>query len=225
MKRVFAFLILPCFLLPSCSPITPTAVAKTITVQYTSAAVPWLAGLYTCAGQNIVTTQQLAADYLDPQFVDLAIRIGQPANLNSPAYQIGSEDILVIVNPQNPISALNTEQVQGLFTGQILNWQEVNGSNAPVQVWVFSSGEDIQQIFQQTILDGTQVTSTARLAAGPDEMLQAIASDVNAVGILPLHWKTGDVSAVYSVATVPVLALTREVPQGAVQEILTCLQK
>jgi PBP superfamily domain len=229
MKRIFAILILACSLLSSCFSATPNATPtfaqETIAVQYTAAAVPWLAGLYSCAGVNVVIAEQRAADLLDPQAIDLAIRIGQPASLTSPAYQIGSEDILVIVNPQNPIRALDAEQVRGLFDGQVLNWQEFNGSDAPVQVWVFSSGEDVQQIFEQTILDGSQVTSTARLAVGPDEMAQAIAGDVNAIGILTRHWKSGDVLAVTTVATEPVLAITRDKPVGAVQELLACLQE
>jgi ABC-type phosphate transport system substrate-binding protein len=229
MKHIFAILILAFFLLSSCNSATPnptpTAAPETITVQYTSAVIPWLAGLYDCAGINVVTAEQRAADFLDPQAADLAIRIGQPANLTSPAYQIGSEDILVIVNPQNPIPALDAEQVRGLFNGQVLNWLEVNGADAPVQAWVFSSGEDIQQIFEQTILNGSQVTSTARLAVGMDEMAQAVANDVNAIGILTRHWKAGNISDIYTIATVPVLAITRDKPQGAVEELLACLQK
>jgi hypothetical protein len=225
MKRCLAFVILTCFLLPSCNSATPTAAVEQLTVQYTAASVPWLAGLYDCAGTNVLTAEERAADLMDPQSVDLAIRIGQPDNLTSPAYQIGSEDLLVIVNRQNSINALTAEQVRGLFTGQIQNWQEVNGSSAQVQVWVFSSGEDVQQIFEQTVLGGSPVTSTARLATGPDEMSQAIANDVNAVGILTRHWKMGNVSDVYTVATIPVLAITPGEPQGAIQGILACLQK
>ncbi len=225
MKRTFAFLTLACFLLPSCNSATPTIPEESITVLYTAAAAPWLASLYDCAGANVVTTEERAADFLDLHSVDMAIRIGQTANMTSPAYQIGSEELLVIINPQNPINALTGEQVRGLFTGQVLNWQEVKGPNAPVQVWVFSSGEDVQQIFEQTTLGGSPVTSTARLAAGPDEMVQAITSDVNAVGILTRRWKADDISSVYTVASVPVLALTPGEPQGVVQKILACLQK
>jgi phosphate transport system substrate-binding protein len=174
---------------------------------------------------NVVTAEQRAADFLNLQSVNMAIRIGQPANLASPAFQIGSEELLVIVNPENPINILTTDQVRGLFTGQLLNWQEVNGSNAPVQVWVFSSGQDVQQIFKQTTLDGSPVTSLARLAAGPDEMAKAIAHDVNAVGILTRHLNTANVSTVYTVPSVPVLVLTPAEPQGLVQELLACLQK
>jgi hypothetical protein len=225
MKLISAFLIFACLLLPSCNSTPPTVTAGSITVQYTAAAAPWLAGLYDCAGANLVTAEQRAAVFLDPQSVDLAIRIGQSVNLTAPAYQIGSEDILVILNPQNPIKALTVEQVRGLFSGQILNWQEINGSDAPVQVWVFFSGEDVWQIFEQTVLGGSLVTSMAQLAASPDEMAQAVASDFNAVGILTRHMKAGNVTAVYTVATVPVLAFAPAKPQGAVQDLLACLQK
>ncbi len=225
MKRILPILILASLLLPACNPTTPTATAGAITVQYTAAAAPWLAGLYDCAGANVVTAEQRSAIFLDPQSDNLAIRIGQPANLTSPAYRIGSEELQVILNPQNPINTLTAEQVRGLFTGQILTWQEVNGSDAAVQVWVYSSGEDVQQIFEQAILGGSPLTSTARLAAGPSEMAEAIASDVNAVGILTRDWKADGVSVVYSIANVPVLALTSAEPQGTIQELLACMQK
>jgi hypothetical protein len=56
-------------------------------------------------------------------------------------------------------------------------------------------------------------------------MTQAIAEDVNAVGILTQRWKTDNVSEVYTVATVPVLALTSDKALGVVNEIVACLQK
>ena len=92
-------------------------------------------------------------------------------------------------------------------------------------MWVYSSGEDVEQIFEQSTLGGSPVTSTARLAVGPDEMTQAIAGDVNAVGILTRSWKTGNVSDVYNIGTIPVLALTMDAPQGEVKNNISCLQK
>jgi len=225
MKRTFTLLALACFLMTACNSSNPTTAAEPITVQFTSATLPWLADLYNCAGANVVTTDQLATEFMNLESVDLVIRVGQPDNLTSPAFQIGSETIQVIVNFNNPVNTLTAEQVRGLFTGQLLNWQEINGSNSLVKVWVFSSGEDVQQIFDQTVMGGSPITSTARLAASPGEMAQAIASDVNAVGILTRSWNTGNVSEVYNVANVPVLALTLAEPQDVVQKLIACLQK
>jgi hypothetical protein len=225
MKNSLSILILACILITACNSATPTATSGPITVQYTAATTPWLAGIYNCAGANVVTADQRAGDFLEPQSVDLTIRIGPPGNLASPAYQIGSEDILVIVNPQNRVKVLSAQQVRELFTGQTVNWQGVGGSKDPVQVWVYSSGEDVQQIFEQAAVGDSPVTSTARLASSPDEMAQAIGSDMNAVGILTRSLLGGNVYAATTVATVPVLALTQAEPLVAVQELLACLQK
>jgi phosphate transport system substrate-binding protein len=132
----------------------------------------------------------------------------------------------VIVSRQNPISQLSLEQVRGLFSGQIQTWKTINHSDNPVQVWVFPNGEDVQQIFEQTILDGSPLASTARLAASPEQMSQAVAADVNAVGILTRRWQAGNTTDVFTAAgSLPVLAITRSTPEAPLSQILTCLQK
>jgi phosphate transport system substrate-binding protein len=225
MKRFLPFLLLIFLLLPACTSATPAATTEPIAVQYTAASAPWLADVVDCAGDMIISADLRSAEYMDLRNTELAIRIGQPSDLTSPAYQIDTDEVLIIVNPQNPAAALSAEQVRGLFSGQIQNWQEVDGADAPVQVWTFAAREDIQQVFEQTALGGAPVTSLARLATGPEEMAQAIANNANAIGILSRRWKTGNVSEVYTVATVPVLALTPSVPQGQIADMLACLQK
>jgi hypothetical protein len=56
-------------------------------------------------------------------------------------------------------------------------------------------------------------------------MSDVLVNQPNAIGILPRHWKAGDTRDVYSVATVPVLALTKSEPQGVVNQLIGCLQK
>jgi len=55
-------------------------------------------------------------------------------------------------------------------------------------------------------------------------MSDRLNNEFNAVGILQRHWKAGDVREVYSVAKVPVLAITQTEPQGAVNQLIGCLQ-
>jgi hypothetical protein len=225
MKRIASIFVVVFFLLSACSPSTPVATSAPLTVQYTFAATSWLADLYTCTGGAVVRDEPRSADMLDPGSADLVLRIGQPANLTSPAYQIGTEDILVVVNKQNPINRLSADQVSGLFTGRIQTWKDINKSDAAVAVWVFPAGEDVQQLFEGAALGGAPASSDARLAITPDEMARAVAGDVNAIGILPRHWKAGNVSDVYTVTQVPVLAIVAAEPQGALAQILVCLQK
>ena len=218
---LFVSLLLAC----ACSPATPTAEVETLYVQYTFAAQPWLADLSQCAGSLVIAPELRAADALDPKSVELVMRNNENFQSTLPAFQIGTEDILVIVNPQNTAGKLTSEEVQSLFSGHTTNWQEIGGSDSPVQVWVFAPGEDIQQIFTQALLSEAPVTSLAHLASSPEEMTQAIAADAGAIGLLTRHWKAGNVSEAYTVATVPVLAITPSEPQGALADALACLQK
>ncbi len=225
MKRAFPFILLTCFVLCSCSSATPTK-PEQLTIQYTAASSPWLAGISNCAGGDVVISEQRGADLLDPQSADMVIRIGQPDNLIPFTYQIGTDNFLVITNVKNPTSRLTVEQIHELFTGQIQNWKAINGTDAPVQPWVFPAGEDIQEIIKQTILAGSPVSSASRLANNPDEMLEAIEKDVNAVGIITSRWKNGNVSGVYTdTNSLPVMAVTETEPQGNLASFLACMQK
>jgi hypothetical protein len=225
MSSVTKFCYLLCVLiLAACGSSSSASQAAPLRVQYSFAAQPWLANMLDCAGENVVSPELRAVDYFDISNTDFAIRIGD-AEVTTLAYQIDTEEVLVIVNPQNPIKSFTSEEVLGLFSGQIANWQAINGNDAPVQVWVYASNEDIQRIFEQSPLDHAPITSLAQLAPGSNEMAQAVADDINAVGILPRHWLTGNVSAVYTVATAPVLVLTAPEPDELVIGIISCLQK
>ena len=80
-------------------------------------------------------------------------------------------------------------------------------------------------VFDQFVLAERSVVSAARLAVNPQQMSDTLVNEPNTVGILPKHWKVGDSRIVFSVGTVPVLALAKAEPQGVVKELIACLQK
>ena len=94
-----------------------------------------------------------------------------------------------------------------------------------VQVWVYAAGEDVQQAFDRLLMDGAGLTSLARLAATPQEMLDTLNAEGNAVGIVPRHWLAGTARAVYSLGSVPVLALVDREPDEPTARLIDCLQK
>lgn len=195
----------------SCSTETPQPPPQVFTVYSTSAATPWLSDLYTCA-EDIAIISRVD----DPAAADITLRVGEPEYLNSPAYQIDEEEILIVTHRQSPVYNLNLEGVQRLFSGL---------GDPSVQVWVYASGEDVFEAFDQFVMKGRSVSSSATVAVNPQQMSDVLNADSNAVGILPRHWKAGDVREVYSVAKVPVLAITLSEPQGAVNQLIGCLQE
>ena len=231
MKKIL-FVIL--IFLTACAPATPGATPQVVKVYSTSSTQPWLADLYNCASTSTVISLSVS------QSADIMIRVGEPANLTTPAFQIGTEDILVAVQPQTGVGSLTIEQVRQLFTGQVTNWKDVGGNDVSVQVWTYSPNEDVQQIFDNTVLAGQPVTSLARLAVSAQTMSDSIGAQAGSVGVLTRRRQAGNSSTgspvpaaqagqaareALIVASVPVLVITKSEPQGAVKELIACLQK
>ena len=211
-KRTHIFIILLVSLLASCtSTATPVPETQIINVYTTPATQPWLADVFACAPNGTVINV-----VGDPASADVFLRLGEPELLTAHPYQIDMEEILVVTPRQSPVQNLTVEGVRELFAGQ---------SDPSVQVWVYAAGEDVQRVFEQAVMQGRSVTSSARLATGPQQMSDMLNNTPNTVGILPRHWKVGDSRFVYTIPDVPVLALTNKEPQGAIQAVIACLQK
>jgi hypothetical protein len=174
--------------------------------------------------------------------VDLSFRLGEPVGV-PPVTQgetpqsdavleipLGWDEIVVLLNSANKTSIANPKQLQALFSGQITRWEELNGPESPVQVWVFPEGEEPRQIFDTAILGEAKNTSLAGIAPDPVAMLEAISKDVGAIGYLPLSWITADSSLVRSIRGIspgllqPILALADKPPEGIILVLLNCLQ-
>ncbi len=100
----------------------------------------------------------------------------------------------MIVQSQNNIDNLTADQVHSIFLGQVTNWKDVGGSDMPIQVWTYAQGEDIQQIFEQNVMNNQPVTSLARLAVSAQNMSNSIANNAGSIGFMPRSLETGNVT-------------------------------
>ena len=208
---IILLFLLSSFLLFSCSPDAQTpSQTDTISVYSTSAAQPWMSDLFACANDLSVTL------IVSAESPEITLRIGEPETLTSPAYQIDEEEILIVTHRESPVQNLSLEEAQVLFAGQ---------GDDSVQVWGYASEADVQILFDQLVMKGRGISSFARIAASPQEMSDVLNSESNSVGVLPRHWKVGDIREVYSVGMVPVLAITMQEPRRGVGELISCLQK
>jgi hypothetical protein len=213
MQKTFLFsLALFSLLISSCLPGTvQVSTPEVVSVYASYAAEPWLYKVYDCAG-----TASVISRVDDPSSAAIVLRVGEPEILASFAYQIDVEEILVVTHRQSPLNNTNIDEVQALFAGQ---------GDPSVQVWVYASGEDVQEVFDQFVMEGRSVTSSANIAATPEQMSTLLINEANTVGVLPKHWKTGDSRFIYTLPNIPVLAITHSEPQGTIKELIACLQK
>lgn len=198
--------------LAACAPPASTPAAVRLNVYAPPSASPWLDEAFDCAeGRGAVLSVTN-----DPAKADLQLRIGEPPGLASPAFQIDTEELLIVTHRESPVQNLTLEAARELFAGR---------GDPSVQVWVYAPVDDLQRSFDGLMMQGGMVTSLARLAVSPQQMSDALNAEQTAVGILPRHWKAGTVREVFSAGMVPVLAITPSEPEGALAALVACLQK
>lgn len=65
---------------------------------------------------------------------------------------LGWDVLMVVVHDQNPLESLTVEQLQGIFSGEIDNWQDVGGQAGPIVVVTCSKGSGMRSAVKELIL-------------------------------------------------------------------------
>lgn len=90
------------------------------------------------------------------------------------------DGLAVIVHPDNPVTDLSIEQINGIYTGEITNWSEVGGEDAPIAVLGREAGSGSRGAFDDIIgLDDPQ--HDQELTSG-GAIITAVATNPFAIG-------------------------------------------
>jgi len=97
-------------------------------------------------------------------------------------YKVAVDGLSVYVNNDNPVKELDLEQLAGIFTGQIQNWKEVGGKDAPITVYSRENSSGTYEFFKEHVLKGKDFAANAQTMPGTAALLQAINNDPNGIG-------------------------------------------
>ena len=112
-------------------------------------------------------------------------------------YAVANDAIAIIVHPDNPITNLSKEQAQKIFMGEIKNWRDVGGDNAPILVQTRETGSGTLTTLIDLLLgSGKSVAETATPFTSSTLIKQAVAKDKNAIGFDSIGFVDKTVKAV-----------------------------
>jgi phosphate transport system substrate-binding protein len=109
---------------------------------------------------------------------------------------MANDGIAIIVNPNNPVQNLTKEQAAKIFSGEIKNWNEVGGSNAPILVQTRETGSGTLATLEELLMGGESLVSTATPFTSSALIKQAVAGSENAVGFDSIGYVDSTVKAV-----------------------------
>jgi len=120
-------------------------------------------------------------------------------------YIIAKDGVAVIVNTASKAENLTLEQIKKIYTGEIKNWSEVGGENAPIVVVSREEGSGTRSAFTEitgvTTKDaaGQDIDSTTKDAlvqGSTGAVMQTVASTPNTIGYVSLGSLSDTVKAV-----------------------------
>lgn len=80
---------------------------------------------------------------------------------------IGNDALVFIVNEDNPVESLTTEQIRDIYMGKITNWKEVGGNDAEIVAFQRDSTSGSQSLFMKLVMKGDKpVEAPTELAPG-----------------------------------------------------------
>ncbi len=80
---------------------------------------------------------------------------------------IAQDGIAVILHKENPVSDLTLEQIKGIYTGSITNWNQVGGADNKINVISREAGSGTRAAFEEIVGYGEE---DSKLVAGAQEI-------------------------------------------------------
>ncbi|HLV34207.1 MAG TPA: substrate-binding domain-containing protein [Spirillospora sp.] len=119
---------------------------------------------------------------------------------------IGQDGIVIITHPDNPPVDLTTEQLRGIYQGQITDWSSLTGVNLAIVVISREAGSSTRAEFERLVMGERQTTQIARIAPSSSAMLASAARQPGATGYVSLGYLDSSVQAIHIDGVAPTQA-------------------
>ena len=115
---------------------------------------------------------------------------------------IAKDGVAVVVNPENPVTELTSEQIAKIFTGEITNWSELGGEDAEIAVFGRDSASGTRSAFEEILGIEDQCAYLNEYSSTGD-VIGNVASNPNAIGYASLSAVDESVAAVSVDGVIP----------------------
>lgn len=219
-------------------PTLPPAPAETI-IQHTPALRFIESQIQACSLSNSplpVLVNEYPINRMNAQSADITLVFDKPIDPNLPAYLIGEDQLVVIINPQNKVSKIPLVTLQGIFQGFITQWEMVDSSNTQgvsglIEIWGYTQSDELQVIIENRLNDGKELNNRKNIADYPAVVKNMVAENHAGIGVITRAYLSDDVKEIKidglseQDLILPIIAQTRGEPGDRQLNLLTCLQQ
>ena len=94
---------------------------------------------------------------------------------------IGRDTLSVVVHKDNPVSRLTIDQISKIYRGEIINWNEIGGSDQKISLYGRQSTSGTYIYFLEEVIKG-DYSPSMRNMEGTQAIIDAVKQDKSAIG-------------------------------------------
>jgi phosphate transport system substrate-binding protein len=95
---------------------------------------------------------------------------------------VAQDGITFYVHESNPVESLTLAQLMGIYLGDITNWKDVGGKDAPIVVYSRENSSGTYVFVKDSVLGGEDFTERAQTLPGTAAVVHAVAREKNGIG-------------------------------------------
>ncbi len=123
---------------------------------------------------------------------------------NMKVFTIAYDGIAVVVNPDLDLSGLTKDQVQAIFAGEVTNFSEVGGADAPITIVSREEGSGTRAAFEELVMEYKDdagekqvkpIVETALLQQSNGQVRTVVSTTPNTIGFLSFGFLDDSIKA------------------------------
>jgi len=131
------------------------------------------------------------------------------SKFNLKLYKWAVDGVGAVVNPENKVNVLSSEQLQAIFSGKITNWKDLGGSDKGINLYTRDEASGTRKVFWKKALSKGEISAKANVVVSNGAMKTAVASDPFAIGYVSVGHIDNSVSALTLDGVKPTLETVR----------------
>ncbi len=95
---------------------------------------------------------------------------------------VARDGITFYVHESNPVDTLTIAQLKGIYLGDLSNWKDVGGKDAPIVVYSRENSSGTYTFVKDELLGGEDFTERALTMPGTASVVHSVALELNGIG-------------------------------------------
>ncbi|MEL6242187.1 MAG: phosphate ABC transporter substrate-binding/OmpA family protein [Pseudomonadota bacterium] len=109
---------------------------------------------------------------------------------------VAVDGLLLVTHPNNPVRAITELNAAFAFSGQVNNWAQLGGRNAPITLYVREADSGTREVFENLLMrpNGLRISDNVTVLPTDAAIAEAVQNDPNGIGFTSFA-QAGDAAA------------------------------